>query len=172
MKFSLQTFLLVLTMIAIVGFASHNAFRSVPITFRQYLNSIEGSDAWFRIGSYTIEHSGREIVFDLYYADSDKRPDWPLKSYSYPNTFGLYCIWQLPDASWRHKEVAGVARTTFHKIASVKSDKIELQLRPNFQISAEDWIENMKNGYDINKPYSCMLKFERGIPLLLSLIHI
>ena len=173
MKCSLQTFLLVLTLIAIFGVLGHRAFQTKPLPYRQYLKSIEGSDAWFRVGSYSLANKNSTTEFDLYYSDSDRRPDGPQDSWPYPNSFGLYCVWQLPDGSWRHKELVDAARTTFHKVTSVTSDQIELQLRANFRIrlpkNDEDSFEKMMKVHDANQPYSCKLMFENGVPALKGL---
>ena len=171
MKFSLQTFLLLLTLTAIFGVLGHRAFQTEPPTFRQYFNSIEGSDAWFRVGSYSVAHKGSTTEFDLFYSDSDKRPDGAQDFFIYPNSLGLYCIWQLPDGSWSHKKVRSASRTTFHKIVAEKPDGIELQLRSNFRLlssgSEEERLEEMKKLWEtVNQPYSCKLIFENGLPVL------
>ena len=170
MKFSLQTLLLALTLTAVVGVVVHRALQEEPVPYRQYLNSIEGSDAWFRVGSYSVAQNSSTIEFDIYYFDSDRRPDGPQNSWTYPNSFGLFCVWQSPDGSWHHKELAGSSRTTFHKVVAEKTNEIELQLRSNFRMSLsnndETDFENLTRIHDANKPYSCILMFENGNPVL------
>ena len=159
-----------LILASIVGVVGHRAFRAKPLPYRQHLNSIEGSDAWFRVGSYSVVHDGSTIEFDLYYSDSDVRPDGSQNVFPYPNTFGLYCVWQRPNGSWSHKELSTGSRTTFHKIVGEKPDEIELQLRSKFRVplsgSGEEGFEDMKRMLEANQPYSRKLMFENGEPVL------
>jgi hypothetical protein len=140
--------------------------------YRDYLTSIDGFDLWFRIGSYSLTVNGTSIPVDLYYFDSDARPDGtPPKRTTYPNSFGLYCVWRDATGEWHHKEVAGAGRCTFHRIVLAEVDRIELELRPKFQIiikDGEDIVSQWKRGEEINKPHKNILTFHDGLPKLVE----
>lgn len=138
--------------------------------YRAYLTSIEGFDLWFRIGAYSLNIDGSAAPVDLYYRDSDIRPDGKqVLATVYPNSFGLFCVWQDRDGEWHHKELAGAARCTFHQITSVETNRIELELRPKFRITIEpgdDFAVQMKRSEEINKPFKRILEFKNGVPRL------
>ena len=83
--------------------------------YREYLTAIDGFNLWFRIGSYSLTTDGEKTDVDLFYRDSDTRPDGKeVRSRIYPNSFDLLCVWRDTNGDWRHKEIAGTARITFH----------------------------------------------------------
>ena len=136
--------------------------------YRDYLTSIEGFELWFRIGSYSLTVEGMKTPVDLFYRDSDLRPDGKeVRMRVYPNVFDLFCVWRSPDGNWHCKEVGGVGRATFHQIVAVEDDRIELELRPKFQITLgpdDDLSEHFKRADEINKPYPRILFFKGGEP--------
>jgi hypothetical protein len=138
--------------------------------YRDYLTSVDGFNLWFRIGSYSLTVNGASTPVDLYYYDSDIRPDGaPAQWTTYPNSFGLFCVWRDTTGEWHHKEVAGAGRCTFHRIVSAEADRIELELQPKFRVMIEpgdDIVAQMKRGEEINKPHLHILAFRDGIPTL------
>lgn len=150
--------------------ASFGAAHAGNKDYRDYLTSVDGFNLWFRIGSYSLTVNGASTPVDLYYYDSDIRPDGaPVQWTTYPNSFGLYCVWRDTTGEWHHKEVAGTGRCTFHRVVSTKEDRIELELRPKFMIvveSGDNAIEQWKRGEEINKPNPYVLTFRDGVPTL------
>lgn len=140
--------------------------------YRAYLTSIDGFGLWFRIGSYSLNVDGSATPVDLYFRDSDIRPDGkPALVTPYPNAFGLFCVWRDKDGGWHHKELAGAARCTFHQITSVETSRIKLELQPKFRITiepGEDFAARMKRGEEVNKPFTRILEFQGGAPTLIE----
>ncbi len=141
--------------------------------YRDYLSSIEGSELWFRIGSYSLDVEGAKTPVDLYYRDSDMRPDGKAPQWTvYPNNFGLFCVWRNKNGEWQHVDVAKSGRCTFHQIVSIKDEHIVLELRPKFVIEIkpddeeEDVFARLKRGEEINAPFQRVLAFHEGVPIL------
>lgn len=138
--------------------------------YRAYLTSIEGFDLWFRIGAFSLNVDGSATPVDLYYSDSDIRPDGKqVLATVYPNSFGIFCVWRDKAGEWHHKELAGTARCTFYQITSAEMNRIELELQPKFRITiepGEDLAAQMKRAEEINKPFKRILEFKNGVPVL------
>jgi hypothetical protein len=138
--------------------------------YRSYLTSIDGFDRWFRVGSYSLVVNGEVTPIDIFYSDSDSRPDGKEPTWQvYPNSFGLFCVWRSADGIWHHKEVAGASRVTFSSIVTVEKDHIELDLRPKFRAVIhpnEDIAKQWQRIEEINKPFRKILLFEEGAPIL------
>ncbi|MBT8038203.1 MAG: hypothetical protein KJO21_11720 [Verrucomicrobiae bacterium] len=162
--------ILLFSVFSMVGYANDQS------SYRTYLHNIDNFQNWFRVGSYNIKDENKVREVDIYYWDSGLRPDGKqVTSWTYPNLFGLYCVWKTDQGKWTHKEIAGSARVGFHQIVSAKDNRLILELRGQFIrfIEADETAEESKAEdkmhSEANKPFKREVIFKDGVPDLISL---
>jgi hypothetical protein len=137
--------------------------------YRDYVNGIDASDHWFRIGSFEMKSSEGMREIDLFYTDSSKSPqDTEPRFWIVPNNFNLFCVWKGADGSWKHRKVFGGSRITFLRVTPSKStDKIVLQLRGTS--SVDEPPEEPKRPSEIRKeanaPFDVEVSFDDENPV-------
>lgn len=161
-------FITCLSILVVMGSASLSAERD---PYRDYLHSIDGFEHWFRIGTYEIRDGEKLREFDLFYYDSDVRPNGKNVNWCiYPNSFGLYCVWKNEDGQWTHKEIGGRCRVGFSRVASEEKDRIIVELHGKFHrvIRADEMPEEAdlkdKLHDKANQPFQLELVFVNGVP--------
>jgi len=131
----------------------------------------KGFDSWDRIGLFKLKDGDKERLVLLYYYDSDSVGDKEMKktgfgTYTYPNSFRIYAVYQGPPSKWIHQKVFGYARVRFTKVAKAAPDRIVLECRPNFMVFFDPGETEEKasmRAKEINKPFTRELSFVGGV---------
>jgi hypothetical protein len=132
------------------------------------------AEEWDAIGTYVLKGKKVATTVKLYYVDSDSIADKEMRKGGfggriYPNHFSIHVVYREGNGPWKHKQLYGVYRVGFWKVADVKPDAITIQVRSKHLMFSEDVIRFRFSDEDLRRiyePVPLRVTLKDGVPSL------
>ncbi len=130
------------------------------------------TEEWDAIGTFILKsEKAADTTVKLYYFDTDSAAKKMERKggmgFIYPNYLSIHAVYREGDGPWKYKELYGVFRVGFWKVAEVKPEAVTIQVRSKAIIFSNDSIrftdEELKRIYE---PVPMQLTLKDGVPSL------